>query len=123
MAKIRGRFYFKLTSNGNLLGEWSNGGEFHSFSESADRTSLFPIDCNQCKFIGEFNSTWHEGGDKAGSRFAKLEIGLKSPNHQNIFRVIWTDTSNPQSMFEGEAMLCDDILIGNYWNKEEGEQT
>lgn len=100
MSKIIGRFYFKQTTNGNLLGEFSNNGTKRNYTESADLLSKKEID-----FVGEYNTTWYE--DEACS--AKLVIKLK---HENIFTLKWSGKSN----FDGEGMLCDNILIGNYWS-------
>ncbi len=101
MKKVIGRFYFKQTINGNLIGEFSNNGTLKNYTESADLNS----DTRKDVYVGVYDSTWHE--DKAC--FAKLEITKK---HDSIFTLKWIG----EGSFEGEGMLCDNILIGNYWS-------
>lgn len=110
---MNGRFYFKLTSNGNLIGEFSNDHPTitRSHTESADR-----ITSGVDPFEGDYFSTWHEQG-QAQAELSKLIIKTKSGCH-NLYTVIWEEfpsTNTPIKIrFKGEAMLCDNILIGNY---------
>ena len=106
---IIGRFYFKQTQNGNLLGEFSNSGMTSIDSESATLIPPLLISLPTQKFIGEYNSTWFE--DKA--KFLALEIKFKYLNNDKIYTIEWKDKSgNP--VFKGEGFLVDDILIGDY---------
>jgi hypothetical protein len=102
MAKVTGRFYFKQTSNGNLIGEFSNDQSTGISTESADLLGINNID-----FIGTYNSTWRENRTPS---FAVLEITHKPNTNNKIFTLQWRGVSN----FDGEGMLCDDILIGDY---------
>lgn len=107
MAKrISGRFYLKKTSNGNLVGEWSNDHDAQVFSESAD---LIEPDRTGDVYLGHYFSTWQENGE---SRFATLTIYRRS-GRGSLFALEWSGSSN----FLGEGMLCDEILIGNYRSK------
>jgi hypothetical protein len=99
MAKINGRFYFKRTRNGNLIGEFSNDAGTDVFSESAD---LITQDTGG--YLGTYRSTWRE---KSTAFFAELTI---SPQGR-LFRLEWHDGV---IKFKGEGMLCDDILVGDY---------
>ena len=100
-----GRFYLKQTSNGNLIGEWSNNDATRVFSESCD---LIKSDDDK-DYIGEYHSTWQE---KTTPIFAKLTITNK-PNSGGLFHLEWRGKNNSNN-FDGEGMLCDDILIGDY---------
>jgi len=99
---IRGRFYLKKTSNGNLVGEFSN--DYGLYTESAD----WEDGCNINKFEGTYHSTWREG---TNSRYAKLEI--KYEEFTKLFNLSW-ETKRNTSNFEGKAMLRDGILVGDY---------
>lgn len=100
-SSVSGRFYFKQTSNGNLLGEWSNNHETRVFTESADLISDY--DEKAGKFVGSYNATWQEGGQ---AHFATLKISRSGSQ----FKLEWRG----QAKFDGDGMLCDDILIGDY---------
>ena len=101
MKKVEGRFYFKQTSNGNLIGEFSNDDTERTYTESADIiTKLGKYD-----YIGDYHTTWYEDG----ACFAKLNIRKK---YDSIFSLEWLGESH----FKGEGMLCDNTLIGNYWS-------
>jgi len=115
-----GRFYFKLTTNGNLLGEYSNDDCRCSYTEAANR--ILPSDealplLSGSNFPGHFVSTWYEVRDK-GSVTADLVIKPKQ-SCLGIFTLVWKEIKNGATpngkLFEGEAMLCDETLIGNYW--------
>jgi hypothetical protein len=67
--EIIGRFYFKKTSNGNLIGEWSN-----NKSDEKQRTSTESCDLKKGEdksYIGLYRSTWQEDGT---AHFADLTI-------------------------------------------------
>ena len=118
MSTILGRFYFKLTDNKNLIGEFSNDHKTckRNYTESADLTHR---EQNDGKFIGEYFSTWREqnGGKLHESVLAKLKIEQK-PGCENIFDLKWWRIVNEQPeakpFFCGEGMLCEGMLIGNY---------
>lgn len=97
--RIAGRFYFKRTSNGNLIGEWSNNDADRTFSESCDLAEP-----NDNSFIGTYNSSWREGGEALA---AKLKI---TKQRGQLFSLEWRGDAD----FDGEGMLCDDTLIGDY---------
>jgi hypothetical protein len=106
---ILGRFYFKLTESGNLLGEYSNNAMGRISTESADRIpSLATRD-----FIGNYNSTWFE----QGAELLTLSISRKPRTNEMIFLLIWSDSNNVP-LFMGEGFICENLLIGNYWDSE-----
>ena len=102
--QIIGRFYFKRTQNGNLIGEFSNNVILRTLTESAD--IIDPLD----GFRGKYHTTWQEDGD---SIFANLTIGFKDGTGNSIYQLSWT-TKDGTLMFLGEGFLVDGILIGDY---------
>lgn len=105
MSQIIGCFYFKRTSNNNLIGEFTNNLSEIVSTESADL--IFQSD--NTSFIGRYDSSWQENGV---SHFAKLDISYKNGSNKSVFSLKWRGNSK----FDGEGMLCDNILIGNYWS-------
>jgi hypothetical protein len=108
--EIIGRFYFRRTSNGNLIGEFSNnksgvGGLPQTSTESCDLRGSDTGD-----YLGEYYSTWQEQGKP---QFADLKISHKNGTTR-LFSLEWTRSGKP--IFKGEGMLCDNVLIGDYQN-------
>lgn len=109
MPQFTGRFYFKLTSGGNLLGEYSNSLSMHSSTEAADRVAEAPnpADRQLSRFVADYISVWHE----SVSSFTHSTLVIRPKSEcSGIFTVNWTGPAK----FKGEAMLCDDVLIGDY---------
>ena len=109
--KVIGRFYFKQTSNGNLIGEFSNRASDGIATESCDFREPESKDLRKSiadRFLGKYYSTWQENGAK---RIAELTI--KPHGNSRLFDLAW-DWTNGEHAFVGEGMLCDDILIGDY---------
>jgi len=104
--KVIGRFYFKKTDSGNLIGEFSNN--HHNLRPSTESADLL-VESQQDGFIGVYHTTWQEGGIPF---IAELHISAKNENRL-ILSLQWCIRG--KSAFEGEAMLCDGMLIGNYW--------
>lgn len=111
MENVNGRFYFKQMSNGNLIGEFSNSETSRNCTESAD---IVP-ESRKGDYIGNYLSTWQEDGTPC---FAELEISEKL-EHDKIFTIEWYEKGRKSLKFKGEGMLCDTILIGNYWGIKE----
>ena len=121
MINLIGRFYFKLTDNKNLVGEFSNNFSKRNCTESADRMPSQPDETgsvDEGKFVGEYFTTWHEEQECV---LAKLKIVPKK-GCENIFTLTWwpvnkgKEASDP--FYWGEGLLCDGILIGDYRNFE-----
>jgi len=104
---VNGRFYYKLTNSGNLIGEFSNQTSDSNFAESATRTTPF----EPRNFNGTYNTTWYE--ENTGQAYTLV---IDSINNY-IFELTWTNQDGVKIFF-GEAFIVDDILIGNYWDKE-----
>ena len=112
---VTGRFYFKLTASKNLVGEYSNrdAGCTHSLTESASRIRPLdkPFDPTS-PFEGVYYSLWCEAGwNSFGTAILKIERDSARPD---IFKVVWSSVKSHRTVYEGEAMLCDDALIGDY---------
>jgi hypothetical protein len=101
MPPINGRFYFKQTTNENLIGEFSNHQSSDIYTESADLIG------SANGYMGEYYSTWREN---VNPRFANLTI--KPGRTNKLFTLEWKQ--NGILTFIGEGMLCDKILIGDY---------
>ncbi|HEX8562713.1 MAG TPA: hypothetical protein VF676_07015 [Flavobacterium sp.] len=104
---VLGRFYFKQTANGNLLGEFSNTGMGLNKTESADIISRFNI-----PFIGTYRSTWFQ----QTAQSLNLEIQFKIDSNDRIYSLTWTNNNNVAFLAEG--FIVDDILIGDYRDEE-----
>ena len=100
---LLGRFYFKRTANGNLIGEFSNNIDLIIFTESAIAQTTTK------NYVGKYNSTWLENNEP---QFANLEISPKPTTLDRIFIIEWK--SKDGRNFIGEGMLCEEILIGDY---------
>ena len=101
-----GRFYFKKSRNGNLIGEFSNNRINFVSSESADVQN----DDGNTDFIGVYNTTWQQDGVPF---FCKLTITHRQNTSQRIYSLVWTDT-NGGLMFVGEGFVFENTLIGDY---------
>ena len=101
---ITGRFYFKQTDSGNLIGEFSNNKMIVNSTESAD---IVKIKVNV--FIGDYKSSWIENGEV---ELLNLRIELKT--NTKIYKLIWFKANAEEPAFWGEGFLVDKMLIGNY---------
>jgi hypothetical protein len=100
---IIGQFYLTETDNGNIVGEFSNNLSDGVYSISGDFME------GEGGFIGTYRVTWRE---KNEGIFTYLEISYLYDNNK-LFKLIWKDQKKKE-IFEGEGMLCNDLLIGNY---------
>ena len=105
---IVGRFYFKQTSNYNLIGEYSNNLSENNLSECANK-----VDEITEQFIGKYITTWFDNE----SISLDLIISHKKKSNKSIFTLNWQNR-NDEIYFYGEAFLVDEILIGDYRNFE-----
>jgi len=101
-----GRFYFKKTHNGNLIGEFSNNRINIISSESSDAQN----ENNSNDFVGDYNTTWQQDGEPF---FCKLTIGYRQNTAQRIYELEWVDR-NGTPMFVGEGFVFENTLIGDY---------
>jgi hypothetical protein len=98
-----GRFYFRRTISGNLIGEFSNQHSITNSTESAERVG---VDTND--FSGNYKSTWQEDGVAV---VADLKIDRKH-RARDIFVLRWDIQG--RNGFWGEALLAENLLIGDY---------
>lgn len=109
---IFGRFYYKKTISGNLLGEFSNNTSESNSTESADlilKSEDFKEE-NKGSFIGTYRGTWLEK-----NKSVECIIRIKAKTTHNIFSVTWE--SNGTIFFWGEGLIVDSIFVGNYWDR------
>jgi hypothetical protein len=103
MSKL-GHFYFKLTSSGNLLSEYSFEGHDKVVIEGANR-----INGLLTSFEGDFEAIWIE---KAVRFPVILHIELRLNTKSEIFKLTWKEKGT--DIFTGEGFIVDGILIGSY---------
>lgn len=103
---VIGSFYFRLTSNGNLLGEYTNNQSTTVVTESADLRGK-----QNESFVGEYQTTWFDGSGQT----MLLTINLKNVN-LNILHLKWS--VNETTYFVGEGFINDGILLGWYCDGE-----
>lgn len=115
MDQIIGRFYFKLTANGNLLGEYSNNHTTCCVTEAANRIvkKHDPAHIERYGFVATYKTVWRESNNEAVC--SDLSIRVKK-GCSRIYSLEWKSPAGVHQ-FEGEGMLCDDILVGNYWSR------
>lgn len=101
-----GRFYFKQTHNGNLIGEFSNNRTNIISTESADTLTT----TQHANFIGEYNGTWQQDSTPF---FCKLKIQFKPNTFDKIYSLTWTDLDG-NLKFIGEGFVFENSLIGDY---------
>lgn len=102
---IIGTFYFKKTTNGNLVGEYTN-----------NKTNYLSVECAQITssekknlFEGTYRTTWIEG-EKPES--ATLKISLQNISVQK-YDLTWKSNSDI-TLFKGQGFIMDEILLGTY---------
>lgn len=96
-----GCFYFKLTANGNLLGEFLDHDTEIINVESARLIG------QQESFVGKYISTWNDG---------KLhQTNLEISQHNKKYTLIWEEEHNES--YEGQGFLAENMLIGYYYKK------
>lgn len=120
------RFFYKLTNNGSLFGDFSNNVSADIVSESADRIKgCEDKECNNCRYHGTYISTWrHDNKPENEAVIAELKIFRKTGKlgSDKLFSLEWHKLhKNNELFFKGEGMLCDDILIGNYYEPDGDE--
>lgn len=110
MSLILGRFYFRLTDAGNLIGEYSNYLADRARPESGFRRNFGQTDARS--FEGEFDSAWHEV--EGGERHAAVLKITEVPGTVGIYKLEWIREDGEDALFVGEGMICGDFLIGDY---------
>ncbi|SJZ32078.1 hypothetical protein [Sediminibacterium ginsengisoli] len=107
--QIIGAFTLRNEGDGCLTSKYHHGDSVDGpFTESCKLiTPLVLTDV----FIGTYRTIWLEDANHA---VAQLII-RRNPINGSIFQLSWLD-ENSNSIFEGTAMIFDNILVGAYWN-------
>lgn len=99
---IIGSFYFKITNNNNLIGEFTNNDPNEGI-----RTENACLIKSHSGIDGIYTSTWFDNA----VHLANLEIIQK--NNNKTFKLVWKEAG--KITYEGEGFLMDnDTLIGFY---------
>jgi hypothetical protein len=106
---INGRFYYIQTDSGNLIGEYSNQTSESNTPESAE------LICGDGRFIGSYNSTWFERIDGESVSMI-LTIDFKPESKGRILVLTWQVKN--EIRYYGEGFIVNNMLIGNYWDKD-----
>jgi hypothetical protein len=110
---IIGSFILRNEGDGCLTSKYQNG-DGNCFVECCKKLSEDKN--NTDPFCGEYLTTWIEqDGTNNPQKFRTEKSSLFICKNAQTYKVKWYDKSNPQ-IFEGTAMLVDDILVGTYWN-------
>ncbi len=110
-----GHFYFKLTTSGNLLGEFGNNTLRYNQTECADRSDGCGKDRTQ--FLGTYDSVWWEyEQEDGGATLATLTIDAQQ-GATNVFELTWQVRDPGAERYVGRAMVADGDLKGSYWQE------
>lgn len=106
MYDIIGSFYLKKITNEKLLGEFTNN---KLFTVSSEKCRL--IEAGDAPFIGKYNSEWCIDG-KCYSAVLDISFIEHAENKNVKYKLTWF--MDGWLMYEGEAILVDDMLMGHY---------
>ena len=117
MRAFPGEFYFKLTSFGNLLGEFTNRCETGMCTESS-----VPLAGEQAtgNFTGTYNTTWYDA-ESGEADHAVLIIAKEKRKVANRYKLVWTNRNGDEIRFHGYGFVCNEMLIGHYVDGEPKE--
>lgn len=107
MASFSGQFYFKLTEEGNLLGEYSHQGTSTIRPECAMRVTGAKND-----YAGDFLTAWYEQNTD-NAMLAGLRVRPK-PQDSHSFTLLWMEHKTSRILFTGEATLKNGAIVGHY---------
>lgn len=99
---LRRRFYFRLTTSGNLLGEYSNRTTLRNFAHVGDRKVVGDVN----NFEGTYDACWLENGTTPF--YAELTITMTNPN---VFQLEWR---GGEANYDGEGFVENGMLVGWY---------
>ena len=108
MCRITGNFILQITTNGNLLGEYTNTESLRVCVEAAQRNPDGGGD--KSKFLGSYRSIWIEESETVLS--ANLVI-MQKPGSDELFELRWSRSEGNHD-FSGEGFISGDNLIGSY---------
>lgn len=106
-----GSFFFKQTSNGNLIGEFSNNDAPNIMTESADFIKKSDADKDDTlvgkDFLGEYGCSWRQGNP-----VFRLRLNIRRIQDLK-FELIWTNNKGDIE-YSGQGFIVDDLLAGFY---------
>ena len=110
--QIIGSFIFRNEGEGCLTSKYHHGDSLECpFVEACKLITTIDYDDI---FVGTYRTIWLE--DNNNHEVAELSIRRHQRNN-NIFELFWRDPSNNQALiFEGTAMIYDNLLTGTYWD-------
>lgn len=114
LMPILGYFVYRDLGDGCIGSKYSNLRRERTFSESATKTLDDAAEPGHA-YLGSFAATWIDAVNPVVSEQATLVITRK-PNSNSQFVLQWSDPTDGLTVFHGEGMLCDGILVGAYWN-------
>lgn len=106
MKVIHGNFYFKSTTSGNLIGEFTN---IHIKNVCCENAILF--DKGNELFVGKYYSNWNEAEE-----YSELYI-LQIIKKDYKYYLEWRNKKDNNIYYLGEGFLVDNILVGMYYSK------
>jgi hypothetical protein len=109
--QIIGAFTFRNEGDGCLTSKYHNGSLSCPFIEACkliNPTTLNPNDI----FIGEYQTIWLENNNHVA---ATLIISRRR-NNPRLFDLNWRHPTTNAFMFDGTAMIYENILVGTYWD-------
>lgn len=106
MNEIIGSFYLKKAGDRKLSGEFTNNTRF---TLSTERCEL--VEAGNEPFLGRYNSYWHIG-DNDYTAVLIISFIDHAENKNVKYKLTWF--MDDKLMYEGEAILVDDMLIGHY---------
>lgn len=105
MSQIIGSFVFRNEGDGCLTGKYINNGLDTPVPECCKLKTAIGMS----PFEGVYISTWIEGTTSTVCATLKIE------KFKEIYKLEWS--KNNDLIFEGQAMLHENLLIGHYYTK------
>ena len=108
---IIGSFVFRDEGDGCLTSKYMSDGPESPFTEGC---KLIAGTGTPDKFCGRYQTAWLEEKD----RHVKAELLIeKNTSNGNIYKLYWYEPKNRSAgIFEGSAMLFENLLVGAYWD-------
>lgn len=106
---ILGAFYFRLSQNGNIAGEYTHNNDRLILGENADRVHSD----DRMGFEGTYNSIWLEKQNELLPSTEQMRATLAITRPDRKFNLEWRDEDG-LVVYTGEGMLVDDLLVGFY---------
>lgn len=106
MSDIIGSFYLKKVASDKLLGEFTNNKRFTVSEECCEL-----LEAGDAPFLGKYDSKWYIA-DQCYLATLTIAFVEHAENKDVKYKLSWF--MQDKLMYEGEAMLVDDMLMGHY---------